>query len=121
MRASKIFYIFIYLTLAAMLLGFCALLVSHFMSAQDPQGSIATPSPSLAPFFASTLPPSVCVVTSEALNVRVRPSENSTAIYWLVHNDAVTVLDDKPVGSWVRVQIAEQTGWINSHYCEKGK
>lgn len=121
MRASKIFYIFIYCTLASMLFGFCALLVNHFMSAQVPQGSIAPPSPSLAPFLTSTLPPSVCVVTSEALNVRVRPSENSTAIYWLVQNDVVPILDDQQVGSWVRVQIADTTGWVNSHYCAKGK
>jgi len=121
MRASKIFYIFIYLTLVAMLFGFCALLVNHFMSAQDAQGSIATPTTSLAPFLTGTLPPTVCIVTSEALNVRVHPSENSTAIYWLVQNDVVPILEDQPVDSWVRVQIAEQTGWVNSHYCEKGK
>lgn len=121
MRASKIFYIFIYLTLAAILLGFCALLVNHFISAQDSQGSIATPTPTLEPYLADTLSSDVCVVTSDALNVRVLPNENSTAIYWLVQNDIVTVLDDQPVDSWIRVQIADTTGWVNSHYCTKGK
>lgn len=120
MHVGKVFQTFILLLMCGLMAGVLALLIYVFPPLFAPSSPI-TPTPSLEPFLADTLPPKFCVVTSDALNVRIRPSENSTAIYWLVQNDIVTVLDDQPVGSWVRVQIAEQTGWINSHYCEKGK
>jgi uncharacterized protein YgiM (DUF1202 family) len=121
MRAAKIFQIFIFLSMGSILIGIFAILIYAFRSTLEPQRTHTPPTPSLEPFLADTLPPSVCVVTSDALNVRMRPNENSTAIYWLVQNDVVTILDDQPVGSWVRVQVNEYTGWINSYYCEKGK
>lgn len=120
MRAAKIFQIFIFLSMGLIMIGIIAIFIYAFRSNRDPQHTF-TPTPSLEPLVAVTSPPDVCLVTSEALHVRVRPNENSTAIYWLVQNDVVTILDDQPVGSWVRVQVDEYTGWINSYYCEKGK
>jgi uncharacterized protein YgiM (DUF1202 family) len=120
MRAAKIFQIFIFLSMGSILIGIFSILMYAFRATLEPQPTL-TPTPTMEPYLADTLPPSVCVVTSDALNVRVRPNENSTAIYWLVQNDVVTILDDQPVGTWVRVQVDEYTGWINSYYCEKGK
>lgn len=65
--------------------------------------------------------PQMCEVTAEALHLRAMPGTHAEVIGYLYAGDLLTILPDPPAGAWLRVRAGALTGWINSHYCTKGK
>ena len=78
-----------------------------------------TPSNTITPDPTATASPGTCEVIAEALHLRDAPNIEGLVIAWLDQGDQLTILSDPPSGDWIRVQSVNNTGWINSQYCER--
>lgn len=79
--------------------------------------AIPAPTPPITP--TATASPGTCKVIAEALHLRDAPNIEGLVIAWLDQGDQLTILSDPPSGDWIRVQSVNNTGWINSQYCER--
>jgi len=75
--------------------------------------------PVLKPAQAVPTQTETCTITAlKTLNLRAAAGTSSAVIAILEHGEMVTILPHPAQGRWIRVRATDNSGWINSDYCE---